>query len=176
MANHSAGILLYRFRGDVLEVMLVHPGGPFWAKKDEASWSIPKGLVEDSEDLLEAAKREFHEETSFDVNGDFLELGSLTQPSKKIVTAFAVMHDLDTTKVVSNTFDLEWPPKSGKTIKCPEIDKAGWFSIPVALKKIHKGQSQFITKLIAQIGYEEKESSTKEDDKDDSGKQLTFFD
>lgn len=170
MVNHSAGILLYRFRGNILEVMLVHPGGPFWAKKDNASWSIPKGLIEDFEDLLEAAKREFHEETGFNVDGDFTELGSLVQPSKKIVTAFALLHDLDTAKVVSNTFELEWPPKSGITKEFPEIDKAEWFSIPIALKKILKGQSQFINKLMAEIGYEEKESPANNEG------QLNFFD
>ena len=153
MANHSAGILLYRFKTDVLEILLVHPGGPFYVKKDDGAWSIPKGLIEDSEDTLTAAKREFKEETGFDVDGDFIELGSLTQPSKKIVTAFAINHDLDVTKVVSNTFELEWPPKSGKKILCPEIDKAEWFPVKKAMEKILKGQSVFITKLTSMLNY-----------------------
>ena len=147
MAIHSAGILLYRFATDTLEVLLVHPGGPFWAKKDDGAWSIPKGLIEDSEDTLCAAKREFAEETGFDVDGKFIKLGSITQPSRKIVTAFALHHDLDATKVVSNTFELQWPPNSGKKIECPEIVRAEWFSIIKAMNKIQKGQVGFITKL-----------------------------
>lgn len=177
MANHSGGILLYRYRENILEVLLVHPGGPFWAKKDDGAWSIPKGLVEESEDILIAAKREFKEETSFDVDGEFIELGSLTQPSKKVVTAFALQHDLDVSKVTSNIFELEWPPKSGKKIKCPEIDKAAWLSIPDAKVKILKGQSAFLTKLTEVLNYTVKEKPTVSEDTNTlEAKQMTFFD
>lgn len=161
MANHSAGILLFRFRENILEVLLVHPGGPFWVKKDDGSWSIPKGLIEESENLLIAAKREFKEETNFEVDGEFTELGSITQPSKKVITVFALQHDIDASKVVSNTFELEWPPKSGKRILCPEIDRAEWFTIPAAKLKIIKGQSGFLTRLTEVLNYivEEKPST-----------------
>ncbi|WP_455209226.1 NUDIX domain-containing protein [Kaarinaea lacus] len=147
MSIHSAGILLYRLKNDKLEVMLVHPGGPYWAKKDESAWSIPKGLVEENEPPLEAAKREFKEETGFAVAGDFVELGALRQPSKKIVHAWALKQDLDSTKIVSNTFELEWPKNSGVIKKYPEIDRAGWFGIAEAKQKILKGQQEFLNIL-----------------------------
>ena len=107
MPVHSSGILLYRYKLDVLEVLLVHPGGPYWAKKDNGAWSIPKGIVEENEDALHTAKREFKEETGFGIDGDFMELGSLRQPGNKIVTAFALQHELDVSKIISNTFELE---------------------------------------------------------------------
>ena len=171
IVSHSAGVLLYRYNENHLEVMLVHPGGPFWAKKDDGSWSIPKGLVEDSEDILSAAKREFREETGFEIDGNFVELGSLTQPSRKIVTAFAINKDLDVKKVISNTFDLEWPPKSGQIIQCPEIDKAEWFSIRQSMKKILKGQCGFITELASILGYVD----LKEQNKETEDMQITLF-
>jgi predicted NUDIX family NTP pyrophosphohydrolase len=153
MSLHSSGILLFRFRDDKLEVMLVHPGGPFWARKDEGAWSIPKGLLEESETPLDGAKREFKEETGFEVDGDFIDLGECTQPSRKIVHAWAIERDLDATKIVSNRFALEWPKKSGIIRYYPEIDKAGWFGTDQAKKKIQKGQAGFIDRLMEAIGY-----------------------
>lgn len=153
MPNHSAGILLYHFNTNILEVLLVHPGGPFWSKKDVGAWSIPKGLIEENEDILIAAKREFSEETGFHVDGKFIELGSITQPSKKIVTIFALEYDLDATKTVSNTFKLEWPLKSGQIIDCPEVDRAEWFPANQAKTKILKGQSEFISRLAETLNY-----------------------
>lgn len=148
MAVNSAGIILYRFKNEKLEVMLVHPGGPFWAKKDNAAWSIPKGLFEENENPLEAAKREFKEETGLEVQGEFIELGKLKQPSRKIVQAWALDKDLDESKIRSNTFTLEWPKNSGIVKEYPEIDKAGWFDIEQAKTKITKGQLGFLEKLV----------------------------
>jgi predicted NUDIX family NTP pyrophosphohydrolase len=153
MNVHSGGILLFRYRDGRLQIMLVHPGGPFWVKKDEGAWSIPKGMFEKNEGALEAAKREFKEETGFDVDGEFIELGELKQPSKKIVHAWAIEGDLDTAKIKSNTFTLEWPPDSGNCKDYPEIDRGEWFDIDVAKKKILKGQAEFITRLIDRLGY-----------------------
>lgn len=139
MAVHSGGILLFRYLDNRLQVMLVHPGGPFWAKKDEGAWSIPKGLLEENEEALEAAKREFAEETGFDIVGEFIDLGELKQPSKKIVHAWALEKNIDTSKIKCNSFSLEWPPKSGKIKDYPEIDKGQWFDIDEARKKrIHR--------------------------------------
>ena len=142
---------MYRFRGDELQVLLAHPGGPFWKRKDEGAWSIPKGLFEDNESPFDAAKREFKEEIGFEVNGNFVNLGSLKQSSKKIVHIWALESDLDETKVVSNKFALEWPKNSGNIKDYPEIDKAGWFSIEQAKKKIQKGQIGFIDRLISKL-------------------------
>lgn len=153
MTERSAGILLFRLRDRKLEVMLAHPGGPFWAKKDDGSWSIPKGLFAEDEDPLEAAKREFREETGGEVDGGFIELGEVIQPSKKIVYAWALEKDFDEKNIVSNTFTLEWPKNSGNIKEYPEIDKAGWFSIDEARKKILKGQIGFIDRLVEIIQY-----------------------
>jgi predicted NUDIX family NTP pyrophosphohydrolase len=172
MSKHSAGILLFRFRNEKLEVMLVHPGGPFWAKKDNGAWSIPKGLFEENEKPMDAAKREFKEETGFEVDGEFIELGELKQPSKKIVHAWALEKDLDETKVMSNTFTLEWPKNSGRVQEYSEIDKAGWFDIEQAKKKILKGQIGFIDKLVEIINYVPKKEYL---DKKDKYKQSTLF-
>jgi predicted NUDIX family NTP pyrophosphohydrolase len=149
----SGGILLFRFNDNKLEVMLVHPGGPFWTKKDDGSWSIPKGIFEEHESPLDAAKREFKEETGFEADGDFIELGKLTQPSKKIVHAWALKKDLDATKIVSNKFALEWPRRSGIIREYPEIDRGQWFEVSEAKKKIQKGQIGFIDRLIEIINY-----------------------
>jgi len=151
MVVHSGGILLFRFNNNETEVLLVHPGGPFWTKKDEGAWSIPKGVFEEHESPLDAAKREFKEETGFEADGEFIELGNLTQSSKKIVHAWALEKDLDETKVVSNKFSLEWPRRSGIMKEFPEIDRAGWFDIDLAKKKIQKGQAGFIDRLLAII-------------------------
>ncbi len=151
MSLHSGGVLLYRFRGDELQILLVHPGGPFWKKKDEGAWSIPKGQFEENESPLDAAKREFKEETGFDADGNFVDLGSIKQSSKKIIHAWALESDLDETKIVSNNFELEWPKNSGRMKEFPEIDKAGWFNIEQAKKKMQKGQLGFINRLMSKL-------------------------
>ena len=145
--KNSAGILLHRLRGSGIEVFLVHPGGPFWAKKDAGAWSIPKGEFEASQDPLEAAKREFKEETGFAVEGNFIELTPVKQPGGKVVYAWAVMGDCEAESIKSNTFSLEWPPRSGKRKEFPEVDRAGWFTPEVAREKILKGQLNFLEEL-----------------------------
>jgi len=148
MAKQSAGILLYRRRPHGLEVLLVHPGGPFWAKKDDGAWSIPKGEFEDPESPLEAALREFGEELGPDPpSGDPRSLGSAKQPSGKVVHAWALEGDFDPADLRSNTFSLEWPPRSGRRIEIPEVDRASWFSIPEAKKKMLSGQTPFLATL-----------------------------
>jgi predicted NUDIX family NTP pyrophosphohydrolase len=148
MPKKSAGLLMYRHRQRGLEVFLVHPGGPFWSKKDAGSWSIPKGEYVPGEDPFEVAKREFQEETSFKASGEFIPLTSKKQPSGKIITAWAFEGDCDASVVKSNTFLMEWPPGSGRQQEFPEVDRAGWFSISVAKEKILKGQSGFLDELI----------------------------
>ena len=143
----SAGIILFRRRGDELEVFLVHPGGPFWAKKDIGAWSIPKGEIGEGEDPLAAARREFEEETGFTVDGVFRALTSLRQPSGKTIVAFAVEGDCDPAQLRSNTFSMEWPPKSGKQAEFPEVDRAAWFGIEEARQRILKGQAPFLDEL-----------------------------
>ena len=134
-----------------VEVMLVHPGGPFWAKKDAGSWSIPKGLADEGEDLLAAAKREFLEETGMTIEGECLDLGRHKQPGGKTIAAWACEGDFDTTALRSNTFSLEWPPRSGKTAEFPEVDKAAWRSIDEALEKISKGQMSILAALVKRL-------------------------
>jgi predicted NUDIX family NTP pyrophosphohydrolase len=151
MAKISAGILLCRGAPAGVEVMLVHPGGPFWAKKDAGAWSIPKGLADEGEDLLEAAKREFLEETGMTVEGEFLELGAHKQAGGKTVVAWACEADFDPALLKSNMFTLEWPPRSGKTAEFPEVDRAAWYSIDEALEKINKGQRPIIAALEAWV-------------------------
>ncbi|MCJ7444975.1 MAG: NUDIX domain-containing protein [Methanotrichaceae archaeon] len=153
MSVNSSGVLLFRFRNGELQVMLVHPGGPFWEKKDEGAWSIPKGLIEEHEDSLDAARRELKEETGFEVSGKFIDLGKIKQPSKKIIHAWAFEKDLDETRIVSNRFALEWPKNSGMIKEYPEVNKAGWFNIDNAKKKLHKGQVGFIDRLMENINY-----------------------
>ncbi len=155
MSTKSAGILLSRFRNHRIEVLLVHPGGPFWARKDEGAWSIPKGLIEESENPLDAARREFREETGFSIDGEFLDLGELRQTGRKIVRAFALERDLNESEAVSNKFSLEWPRGSGIFRDYPEIDRAAWFDIPTARKKILKGQAAFLDRLIDMLHYSE---------------------
>lgn len=147
MPKISAGILLYRYRGDKLEVLLVHLGGPYWVNKDEGSWSIPKGLSEEGEDLLLAARREFKEETSFTVEGEFISLGNLKQPSGKIIHAWALEGEIDVEKISSNTFTLEWPKHSGKIQEFPEVDRGAWYDMETAHRKITRGQLPFLDKL-----------------------------
>lgn len=146
MNKKSAGILLYRLKNDLPEVLLAHPGGPFWTNKVGAVWTIPKGEFTD-EDPLEAAKREFKEETGMDVSAEFIPLTPLKQKSGKIIYAWMAQGDLDPTLIKSNTFELEWPPKSGIKKQFPEIDKAEWFSIKEAKEKIIPGQLGFIEEL-----------------------------
>ena len=146
MAKQSAGILLYR-KSEEPEVLLVHPGGPFFAKKDAGSWSIPKGEYLSDEDPLDAAKREFKEETGMDLKGEFLALLPIKQPGGKIVTAWAVEGELDPETLVSNSFEMIWPPGSGKLRSFPEVDKAAWFTIEIAKQKINKGQISLLDQL-----------------------------
>jgi predicted NUDIX family NTP pyrophosphohydrolase len=150
MTKQSAGILLYRRKNKQLEVLLVHPGGPFWAKKDQGAWSIPKGEYE-GEDALAAAKREFEEETGFSVSGETLALGQQKQKGGKVIDAWALEGDLNPDALHSNTFEMEWPPKSGKRQRFPEIDKAGWFTVETALEKINPGQAAFILELTEKL-------------------------
>jgi predicted NUDIX family NTP pyrophosphohydrolase len=150
MPKVSAGILLFRRGRAGLEVMLVHPGGPFWAKKDQGAWSIPKGLAVQGEDWLAAAKREFFEETGMIVEGEFLDLGAHKQPGKTIV-AWACEGDFDPATLKSNTFSLEWPPRSGRIAEFPEVDRAAWYSIGEALVRINKGQKPIIAALEASV-------------------------
>jgi len=154
MAKISAGILLFRRRDEGLEVLLVHPGGPFWAKKDAGSWSIPKGLANEGEDLIAAAKREFLEETGMTVEGECLDLGRHKQPGGKTIVAWACEGAFDTTALRSNTFSLEWPPRSGKTAEFPEVDKAAWHSIAEALEKVSKGQAPILAALVKRLDAE----------------------
>ncbi len=149
MPKLSAGILLFRHHPAGVEVMLVHPGGPFWAKKDAGAWSIPKGLIAEGEDPLAAAKREFLEETGMLVEGEFLDLGAHKQPGGKTVAAWACEGDFDPASLKSNTFSLEWPPRSGRTMEFPEVDRAAWCSIDDAFVKINKGQKPIIAGLEA---------------------------
>ena len=147
----SAGVLLYRRVGDGVEVLLVHPGGPFWARKDEGAWSIPKGEFDAAEPAADAARREFAEETGVTLNGAFVALAPVRQPSGKIVHAFAVAGDLDPASIASNTFELEWPPRSGRKQWFPEIDRAAWFTLDQARRKIIKGQRPILDDLAARL-------------------------
>ena len=152
MAPQSAGILLFRRRAHALELLLVHPGGPFWAKKDDGAWSIPKGLFEAGEDALAAARREFAEETGCRIEGPFLELGSFKQPSGKMVFAWAAEGEFDLAAFRSNAFSLEWPPKSGRIQQFPEADRAAWFTPAETERKITRGQVAIVRALLAQLG------------------------
>ncbi|TGT68501.1 NUDIX domain-containing protein [bacterium M00.F.Ca.ET.159.01.1.1] len=140
MPQRSAGLLIHRRIAGVFEFLLVHPGGPFWARKDEGAWSVPKGLIGDDEDELGAARREAEEELGIAIDGDFQPLGSYKQPGGKIVMAWSVEADIDANAVKSNMFTMEWPPKSGRMKEFPEVDRAAWFSLPEAGLKILKGQ------------------------------------
>ncbi len=147
MALISAGILAWKREDGVLKMLLVHPGGPFFAKKDEGAWSIPKGICEAGEDLLVAAKREYGEELGSAINGEFATLEPIRQKGGKVVYAWAVETTMDITVSRSNTFSIEWPPKSGKMQEFPEVDKAEWFTVAEAKKKINAAQSAFVAEL-----------------------------
>jgi len=149
--RQSAGILVYRVRDRALEVLLVHPGGPLWKNKDDGAWSIPKGEIDDSEDALAAARREFVEETGVAIDGDFRALTPRRLRSGKLVHAFAVEGDLDTSHLHSNAFEMEWPPRSGKTQSFPEVDRYAWFALDVAARKINVGQQPFLVELAQSV-------------------------
>jgi predicted NUDIX family NTP pyrophosphohydrolase len=145
--KESAGIVLYRYYSSRLEIFLVHPGGPFWKNKDVGAWSIPKGEFDKGEDPLEAAKREFHEETGCSADGNFIALRPARQPGGKVVHAWAVEGDCEAESIRSNSFTLEWPPRSGQRKEFPEVDRAGWFSLERARQKILNGQLVLLDEL-----------------------------
>jgi predicted NUDIX family NTP pyrophosphohydrolase len=145
MAQTSAALALVRGDGDTREILLVHPGGPFWSKKDDGAWSLPKGLVDPAEDVLEAAKREFLEEVgSAAPEGPYVDLGAARLKSGKTVRAFAARGDLDANAIRSNEIEIDWPPRSGKKLRIPEVDRAGWFDLAGARKKISEGQAKLV--------------------------------
>jgi predicted NUDIX family NTP pyrophosphohydrolase len=151
MAKQSAGILLFRFNNGQLQVFLIHPGGPFFRNKDNACWSIPKGEFLDNEEALLAAKREFEEETGQSIDGKFFALAPIRQKSGKKVFAWAVEGNIDETNITSNTFEMEWPPRSGKKQIFPEVDKAAWLDIETAKTKIIAAQVELIESLLEKI-------------------------
>jgi predicted NUDIX family NTP pyrophosphohydrolase len=152
MPKLSAGLLLYRRRGAALEVLLVHPGGPFWARKDDGAWTIPKGEPAAGEDLLDCAKREIEEETGFAVSGEFRALAPVRQAGGKVVHAWAVESDLDAAAIRSNTVTIEWPPRSGRMQEFPEIDRAQWLDLAAARRKINQGQRPLLDALASLAG------------------------
>jgi predicted NUDIX family NTP pyrophosphohydrolase len=152
--RQSAGLLLYRRTGNGVEVLLGHPGGPFWRNKDLGSWSIPKGLIAEGEKPLAAARREFTEETGHRPRGKSLPLGEARQPGGKLVQAWAVEGDWDAASLKSNMFEMEWPPRSGRRHSFPELDRAEWFDLAEAQAKILKGQAIFLTRLLEKLAGE----------------------
>lgn len=154
MAKRSAGILMYRWKDRQPELFLVHPGGPFWARKDDGAWSIPKGLYEEGEDPLAAARREFEEETGCVPQGRLFELGTFRQPSGKQIIAWAAEGDFDLGQFKSNLFSMEWPPRSGKVRDFPEADRAAWFCPEEAMRKVLKGQRPIVKTLLERLGSE----------------------
>jgi predicted NUDIX family NTP pyrophosphohydrolase len=153
VAKRSAGILLYRIADGTPEVLLVHPGGPFFTRKDAGVWSIPKGEYDEDEDPQASARREFEEETGTALPpGELIELGDVRQKGGKVVTAWAAEGELDAEAVSSNTFTMEWPPRSGRTAEFPEIDRAGWFEIETAREKLVAAQTEFLDRLVERIG------------------------
>lgn len=151
MQKRSAGLLLFRWRDAGPEVLLVHPGGPLWARRDAGAWSIPKGEYQEGDDPLAAARREFQEETGFSFDGDVFELGEVVQRGGKLVKAWAAEHDLDPSVIHGNTFSLVWPPRSGVVQHFPEVDKGEWFSIADAREKILSGQQALLERLLARL-------------------------
>src|SRR5262249_21176888 len=150
-AKRSAGVLAYRLRPDGPEFFLVHPGGPFWKNKDDGAWSIPKGEIDPDEEPLSAAQREFEEETGLKIEGTFVPLTPVKIASGKLIEAWAIEHDVDADAVKSNTFEIEWPPRSGRKAAFPEVDRAAWLSTSEALRKITKGQLPLLRQLIDQL-------------------------
>jgi predicted NUDIX family NTP pyrophosphohydrolase len=151
MPARSAGVLMFRRVADGIEVLLAHPGGPFWAKKDEGAWSIPKGLIDEGEDIEAAARREFAEETGTAPGGELIPLGEFRQSGSKVVTAFAVEGDFDLATLASNMIPIEWPPRSGRTMEIPEVDRAGWFAPDEAARKMLKGQVAILEALLERL-------------------------
>ena len=151
MRKQAAGILMYRRGASGLEVLLAHPGGPLWARKDAGAWTMPKGQFTDGELPLDAARREFEEEMGTAPTGDFQPLGTVKQPSGKVIHAWAAESDFDASTVKSNLFSMEWPPKSGRQRDFPEVDRAAWFSIAEARVKILTGQAPFLDALLARV-------------------------
>jgi predicted NUDIX family NTP pyrophosphohydrolase len=147
----SAGILLYRIRARGVEVLLVHPGGPFWRRKDLGAWTIPKGVVEPGEDILSAARREFQEETGHVADGEATPLGQVRQSNGKVVHAWAVRGDFDPERLNSNTFEMEWPPRSGKSRTFPEVDKAAWLEPAEARRRMLPAQAPLLDALLAHL-------------------------
>ena len=145
--RESAGILLFRRGEGGLEVFLAHPGGPFWARRDEGAWTVPKGLIDPGEDPLAAARREFREETGATVDGEFLPLGQVRLKSGKTVQVWAVEGSLDPATVRSNAVSIEWPPRSGRIREYPEVDRCAWFELPAARRKIHPSQASLLDRL-----------------------------
>ena len=144
MAKRSAGLLMFRRKANEVEVFLVHPGGPLWARKDEGTWTIPKGEPSEGEEPLAAAEREFREETGFEARGEFLDLGTVKQTGGKLVSAWAFEGDCDPAKLTSNLCTIEWPPRSGRMIEIPEVDRGAWFSLEAARTAILKSQQPFL--------------------------------
>lgn len=155
MAKESAGVLLYRRTSGAVEVMLAHPGGPFWQNKDEHAWTIPKGELGPGECAIDAARRELAEETGITAQGELTPLGSVKQAGGKTVHIWAVEQDADATRICSNDFELEWPPKSGTLSRFPEVDRAAWFALPVARTKIFTAQEPFLDRLAELVGVAE---------------------
>lgn len=151
MPKRSAGLLMYRHRDNALEVFLVHPGGPFWAKKDLGAWTIPKGEYTDEEEPLAAALREFREETGFTAEGDFLPLGEIRQAGGKLVTVWALEGDCDPTALVSIPFEMEWPPRSGQRASFPEVDRGAWFALQEAHTHILASQQPILDRLAKRV-------------------------
>ncbi len=151
MPKQSAGLLLYRRKQRGTEVFLVHPGGPFWAKKNLGAWSIPKGEYSGDEEALAAARREFEEETGSAIDGDFMELGQIRQAGGKMVSAWAVQGDFDPAHLRSNLCKIEWPPRSGRSMEIPEVDRGAWFTLSEARDRILSGQRSFLDRLAAQF-------------------------
>ena len=151
MPKLSAGLLMFRRCNSELQVFLVHPGGPFWQKKDAGAWSIPKGEYKEGEDPLDAARREFEEETGIKAQGEFISLGRTEQPGRKVITAWAFEGNCSPKAIRSNTFSMEWPPKSGCKQEFPEVDRADWFAVADARTHISKGQIGLLDRLIARL-------------------------
>jgi predicted NUDIX family NTP pyrophosphohydrolase len=149
--KRSAGILLHRRNGKAVEVFLVHPGGPFWKRRDNGAWTVPKGAIESGEEPLDAARREFAEETGFTVDGQFTEIGDFKQPGGKHVLVWAVEGDCDPARLVSNEFEMEWPPHSGKRLRFPEVDRGGWFGVDEAREKLLIGQRPMLDSLLQHL-------------------------